>query len=116
MFQNLSAPKEIYVTSVPPEFRHIEYFVGGTVPIKALIPTDESDAETQTRSDRYAFYDVAGIAGNAKRKFKLGKTFDRTRKKRCPQKFDIDDLFYFGELPCDALLPGEKTGDIYRGK
>ena len=29
---------------MPPEFRRIEYFVGGTVPVKALIPTDESDA------------------------------------------------------------------------
>ncbi len=39
-----TAPKEIYITNVPPEFRRIEYFVGGTVPVKALIPADETDA------------------------------------------------------------------------
>jgi len=34
-------PKEIYVTDVPAEFRRVELFVGGTVPNKALLPTDE---------------------------------------------------------------------------
>ncbi|MBC7899011.1 MAG: PBP1A family penicillin-binding protein [Saprospiraceae bacterium] len=33
--------KQIFVTDVPPEFRRIELFVGGTVPNKILIPVDE---------------------------------------------------------------------------
>lgn len=33
--------KEIYVTDVPPEFRRVELFISGTVPIKALLPTEE---------------------------------------------------------------------------
>lgn len=36
-------PKEIYVTDIPSEFRRIEYFVGGTMPSKALIPVDENE-------------------------------------------------------------------------
>ncbi len=48
------APKEIYVTNVPPEFRRIEYFVGGTVPVKALIPTDESETETNPKPEATA--------------------------------------------------------------
>lgn len=35
--------KEIYVTDVPLEFRRIELFIIGTVPTKALLPTDESN-------------------------------------------------------------------------
>jgi len=34
--------KEIYVTEVPAEFRRVELFVGGTVPNKTLLPTDEA--------------------------------------------------------------------------
>ncbi len=33
--------KEIFVTDVPAEFRRVEYFVGGTIPNRALISTDE---------------------------------------------------------------------------
>jgi penicillin-binding protein 1B len=39
------APKEIYVTDVPPEFRRVELFVAGTVPTKVLLPTDEQTSE-----------------------------------------------------------------------
>ncbi len=35
-------PKEIYVTEVPAEFRRVELFVGGTVPNKILLPTEET--------------------------------------------------------------------------
>lgn len=35
--------KEIYVTDVPPEFRRIELFIGGTVPNRALLRTEEED-------------------------------------------------------------------------
>lgn len=34
--------KEIYVTEVPPEFRRVELFVGGSVPNKTLLPVDET--------------------------------------------------------------------------
>ena len=34
--------KEIFVTDVPAEFRRIEFFVGGTVPNKTLIPVDDA--------------------------------------------------------------------------
>lgn len=37
--------KEIYVTDVPPEFRRVEIFIGGTIPMKALIPTEETNIE-----------------------------------------------------------------------
>lgn len=43
------APKEIYVTDVPPEFRRIELFVAGTVPTKVLLPTDEATTEDQDK-------------------------------------------------------------------
>ncbi len=33
--------KEIFVTDVPAEFRRVEFFVGGTVPNKTLIPVDD---------------------------------------------------------------------------
>ena len=37
--------KEIYVTEVPPEFRRVELFVGGTMPNRILLPSGEPDAE-----------------------------------------------------------------------
>ena len=37
--------KEIFVTDVPPEFRRIEFFVGGTVPNKTLISVDDGATE-----------------------------------------------------------------------
>ena len=37
--------KEIYVTEVPPEFRRVELFVGGTMPNRILLPSGETDAE-----------------------------------------------------------------------
>lgn len=36
-----NAPKEIYVTDVPAEFRRIELFIAGTVPIRQMLPTEE---------------------------------------------------------------------------
>ena len=39
------APKEIYVTDVPLEFRRVELFIAGTVPTKMLLPTDDSLSE-----------------------------------------------------------------------
>jgi len=43
------APKEIYVTDVPLEFRRVELFVAGTVPTKMMLPTDESIIEEQDK-------------------------------------------------------------------
>ncbi len=34
----VSEPAEIFVTEVPAEFRRIEYFIGGTVPNRSLLP------------------------------------------------------------------------------
>lgn len=34
-------PIEIYVTDVPAEFRRVELFIAGTVPTKAMLPSDE---------------------------------------------------------------------------
>jgi len=42
------APKEIYVTDVPLEFRRVELFVAGTVPTKQMLPTDEAVIEDQS--------------------------------------------------------------------
>ncbi len=39
--ESATEPKEIYVTNVPAEFRRVELFVGGTVPNKALLPSDD---------------------------------------------------------------------------
>ncbi|HEY8561593.1 MAG TPA: PBP1A family penicillin-binding protein [Pyrinomonadaceae bacterium] len=39
------APKEIYVTDVPPEFRRIELFVAGTVPTRQMLPIDDGPTE-----------------------------------------------------------------------
>ncbi|MGI8883946.1 MAG: transglycosylase domain-containing protein, partial [Pyrinomonadaceae bacterium] len=47
-------PKEIYVTSVPPEFLRVEYFVGGTVPLRAMIPTDENDLDPNANPEATA--------------------------------------------------------------
>ncbi len=38
-------PKEIYVTDVPPEFRRVELFIGGTLPNKSLIPAEDLNSE-----------------------------------------------------------------------
>lgn len=35
------AEPEIYVTDVPPEFRRIEWFIGGTIPNRAVLPSDD---------------------------------------------------------------------------
>jgi penicillin-binding protein 1B len=40
-----NAPKEIYVTDVPLEFRRVELFIAGTVPTKQLLPTDDALTE-----------------------------------------------------------------------
>ncbi len=34
--------KEVYVTEVPAEFRRVELFIGGTVPNKSLLPTEDT--------------------------------------------------------------------------
>ncbi len=39
--ERLPEVKEIYVTDVPPEFRRIELFIGGTIPNRALLGTEE---------------------------------------------------------------------------
>ncbi len=36
--------KNIYVTEIPNEFRRIEFFISGTEPIKALLPTQETNS------------------------------------------------------------------------
>ena len=38
--EDVPAPKEVFVTDVPAEFRRIEFFVGGTIPARAMIPVD----------------------------------------------------------------------------
>jgi penicillin-binding protein 1B len=45
------APKEVFVTNVPAEFRRIELFVAGTVPNRALIPVDE-DTTTEEADEK----------------------------------------------------------------
>ncbi len=40
--------EKIYVSEVPFEFRRVELFVLGTVPNKVLLPTDESNSDTDT--------------------------------------------------------------------
>ncbi len=44
-----SPPKQIFVTDVPAEFRRVEYFIGGTIPIKRLVedPAFDPDAEVE---------------------------------------------------------------------
>ncbi len=46
--------KDIYVTDVPVEFRRVELFIGGTVPNKILLPTEDTipkeETENQPRS------------------------------------------------------------------
>ena len=37
--------EDIYVTSIPPEFRRVELFIAGTVPNRMLIPTVEESLE-----------------------------------------------------------------------
>ena len=53
--EELTEPKEIYVTEVPGEFRRVELFVAGTVPNKALIPMDEEN-----------YYEIPGYQENSK--------------------------------------------------
>ncbi|HQU84140.1 MAG TPA: PBP1A family penicillin-binding protein [Pyrinomonadaceae bacterium] len=38
-------PKEINVTDVPAEFRRVDLFIQGTLPVKTLIPTDEQPTD-----------------------------------------------------------------------
>ncbi len=42
---------EVFVTEVPPEFRRIEFFIGGTVPNKAMLPVEEDVLETGDAPD-----------------------------------------------------------------
>lgn len=44
----ISDQKEIYVSNVPPEFRRIELFIGGTVPNKMLMPVEETNFDTES--------------------------------------------------------------------
>lgn len=39
--EEVPAPKEIFVTDVPAEFRRAELFISGTVPARAMLPFDE---------------------------------------------------------------------------
>lgn len=41
---------EVFVTSVPAEFRRIELFIAGTVPNKSLLPVPENENPNATRS------------------------------------------------------------------
>ncbi|MEJ7624182.1 MAG: PBP1A family penicillin-binding protein [Pyrinomonadaceae bacterium] len=42
-------PREVFITSIPPEFRRIELFVAGTVPNRSLAPmVDDTLAETDS--------------------------------------------------------------------
>ena len=40
--QEMTEPKSIYITEVPPEFRRIELFITGTMPSKQLIPSSDT--------------------------------------------------------------------------
>ena len=51
---DIEPPKEIYITDVPSEFRRIEYFVGGTVPNKAFLPTDETGDDPNAKPEATA--------------------------------------------------------------
>jgi penicillin-binding protein 1B len=45
------APREIYVTDVPLEFRRVELFIAGTVPTRMMLPTDELTTEDQNKPE-----------------------------------------------------------------
>src|SRR5690606_23928408 len=45
-----SPPKQIFVTDVPAEFRRVEYFVGGTVPIPRLVEDPAFDPEAEVEA------------------------------------------------------------------
>lgn len=40
------APVEVYVTDVPAEFRRVELFIAGTLPMKQMIPAEETEFDT----------------------------------------------------------------------
>ncbi|MDQ3800290.1 MAG: PBP1A family penicillin-binding protein [Acidobacteriota bacterium] len=42
-------PDDLFVTSVPPEFRRVELFISGTVPLK-LLPTEETSADSENEN------------------------------------------------------------------
>ena len=42
-------PNDLFVTNVPPEFRRIELFVSGTVPLK-LLPTEDLSADAENEN------------------------------------------------------------------
>ncbi len=45
------APKEIYVTDVPLEFRRIELFIAGTVPTRQMLPVDDGLTDDQNKPE-----------------------------------------------------------------
>lgn len=42
--EEVPPPKEIFVTDVPAEFRRTEYFIGGTIPNKAMLSSDKGES------------------------------------------------------------------------
>jgi penicillin-binding protein 1B len=45
-----AAPDDLFVTNVPPEFRRIELFVSGTVPLK-LLPTENTETDSESEAN-----------------------------------------------------------------
>jgi penicillin-binding protein 1B len=45
------APKEIYVTDVPLEFRRIELFIAGTVPTRQMLPVDDGLPDEENKPE-----------------------------------------------------------------
>lgn len=45
------APREIYVTDVPIEYRRVELFIAGTMPTRMMLPTDETTTEEQNKPE-----------------------------------------------------------------
>ncbi len=43
--ENPAGEPNIYITQIPPEFRRVELFIGGTMPNKIMLPTGDENAE-----------------------------------------------------------------------
>ena len=49
--ETIPEPKEVFVTNVPAEFRRVELFVGGTIPIRTMANTDDETFDESKYTD-----------------------------------------------------------------
>ena len=110
-------PKEIYLTSIPPEFLRVEYFVGGTVPLKAMLPTDETaldpNANPEATATPFTTWQESqemnkGNSNSARPSTEL----ENKRRAEKPNADDLPDFRFAG----DDLLPDKKSRNIHRRK